>query len=52
MINKNHNFGEGFINFCQICYTKKIQQIMENCVTINVPIKVDLEIGTNWGNVK
>jgi len=31
---------------------KKIQQIMENCVKINVPIKVDLEIGTNWGNVK
>jgi DNA polymerase I-like protein with 3'-5' exonuclease and polymerase domains len=31
---------------------KKIQEIMENCVKINVPIKVDLEIGPNWGEIK
>ena len=54
MINKNHNFREGFINFCQICYTKKIQQIMDlgyqpladdlknnsNTPSVNYPIKV------------
>ena len=31
---------------------KKIQEIMENCVKINVPLKVDLEIGPNWGEIK
>ena len=54
MINKSHNFREGFINFCQICYTKKIQQIMDlgyqpladdlknnsNTPSVNYPIKV------------
>jgi len=54
MINKSHNFKEGFINFCQICYTTKINQIMDlgyqpladdlkdqpNTPSVNYPIKV------------
>lgn len=54
MMNKSHNFKEGFINFCQICYTKKIHQIMDlgyqpladdlknqpNTPSVNYPIKV------------
>ena len=54
MINKSHNFKEGFINFCQICYTKKIHQIMDlgyqpladdlkdqpNTPSVNYPIKI------------
>ena len=31
---------------------KRIQEIMENCVKINVPLKVDLEVGPNWGDIK
>lgn len=54
MINKSHNFKEGFINFCQICYTKKIHQIIDlgyqpladdlkdqpNTPSVNYPIKI------------
>ena len=31
---------------------EKIRDIMENCVKINVPIKVDLEMGPTWGESK
>lgn len=31
---------------------EKIKDIMENCVKINVPIKVDLEMGPTWGESK
>jgi DNA polymerase-1 len=31
---------------------EKIKEIMENCVKINVPIKVDLEMGPTWGESK
>ena len=54
MKNKNHNFDEGFIDFCQICYTKKIHQIIDlgyqpladdlknkqNVPSVSYPIKV------------
>lgn len=29
-----------------------VKEIMETCVSLKVPSKVDLEIGQNWGNVK
>ena len=31
---------------------KKIKQIMESAVTLEVPNKIDYECGTNWGNIK
>jgi hypothetical protein len=31
---------------------KKIKDIMETCVELRVPIKVDVEIGPNWGDAK
>ena len=31
---------------------KKIQDIMEHCVELRVPIKVDVELGPNWGEAK
>lgn len=31
---------------------KQIADIMENCVQLNVPLKVDVEIGPNWGEIK
>lgn len=31
---------------------KKIAQIMETCLPLNVPSKVDLKVGANWGSVK
>ena len=30
----------------------KYRDIMENCVDISVPLKVDVEIGPNWGEIK
>ena len=29
---------------------KKIGEIMENCIQLEVPSKVDVEIGKNWGD--
>ena len=31
---------------------KKIKDIMESTVTLEVPNKVDYEEGANWGNIK
>ena len=31
---------------------KKIKNIMESTVSLEVPNKVDYEVGTNWGNIK
>ena len=31
---------------------KKIKKIMETCVTMSVPSKVDCEIGPNWGKTE
>ena len=31
---------------------KKIKDIMEHCVELAVPIKVDLDLGPNWGDAK
>jgi len=25
---------------------------MENCVKLHVPLKVDVEVGPNWGDIK
>lgn len=43
----------------EICFSvrdrkhgERIKEIMENCVKINVPIKVDLEMGPSWGESK
>jgi len=30
---------------------KKIREIMENCVELKVPNKVDYEVGDNWGDI-
>lgn len=30
---------------------RELTRIMENCVTLKVPIKCDSEVGENWGNV-
>ena len=30
----------------------KYRDIMENCVDISVPLKVDVELGPNWGEIK
>ena len=30
---------------------KKITEIMETCLELNVPSKVDQELGDNWGEV-
>ena len=30
---------------------KKIKEIMENCVELKVPNKVDYEVGDNWGDI-
>ena len=30
----------------------KIKEIMEHCVEIKVPVKVDVELGPNWGEAK
>ena len=27
-------------------------EIMESCVDISVPLKVDVELGPNWGDIK
>ena len=32
--------------------TKIINEIMENCVKLLVPLKCDMELGENWGDVK
>ena len=29
---------------------KRCTEIMENCVKLEVPVIVDAEFGTNWGN--
>ena len=31
---------------------KRIKEIMENAVSLEVPNKVDYECGPNWGNIK
>lgn len=31
---------------------RDMKEIMENCVPLQVPSRVDLEIGSNWGNVE
>jgi DNA polymerase I len=31
---------------------KQIKNIMENCVTMSVPSKVDVETGPSWGEIK
>jgi len=31
---------------------KKIIEIMETCVTLKIPNKVDYESGKNWGDIK
>ena len=31
---------------------KKIKEIMEHAVNLEVPNKVDYESGSNWGNIK
>ena len=28
------------------------REIMENCVNLEVPLKVDVELGPNWGEIK
>lgn len=33
-------------------FSKWIKKIMENVHTLHVPIKVDVEVGKNWGNMK
>jgi len=33
-------------------HAKKIKNIMESTVSLEVPNKVDYEVGTNWGNIK
>ena len=30
---------------------KKIKEIMENCVSLKIPNKVDYEVGTDWGDI-
>ena len=30
---------------------KKVKEIMENCVELKVPNKVDYEVGDNWGDI-
>ena len=30
----------------------QIKEIMENCVNLKVPLKVDAEVGPNWGEIK
>ena len=30
----------------------KIKEIMEQCVELSVPIKVDVDLGPNWGDAK
>ena len=30
---------------------KRIKEIMENCVELKVPNKVDYEVGDNWGDI-
>ena len=32
-------------------YAKKIIEIMENAVRLEVPNKVDYEVGSNWGDI-
>jgi len=32
--------------------TKQIKKIMEECVKLEVPNKVDVAIGNNWGTCK
>ena len=31
---------------------EKIKDIMESCVELAVPIKVDVDLGPNWGDAK
>jgi DNA polymerase I-like protein with 3'-5' exonuclease and polymerase domains len=31
---------------------QRLKEIMENCVQLEVPSKVDLEIGPSWGEAK
>ena len=31
---------------------KKIEKLMVECVDLKVPVKVDCEIGQNWGEIK
>ena len=30
----------------------KYRDIMEHCVDLTVPLKVDVELGSNWGDIK
>ena len=32
-------------------HANKIKKIMENCVELKVPNKVDYEVGDNWGDI-
>ena len=32
--------------------SQEIQDLMVNCVDLVVPLKVDVEYGDNWGNIK
>jgi DNA polymerase-1 len=32
-------------------HANKIKEIMENCVELKVPNKVDYEVGDNWGDI-
>ena len=38
------------ISVTNIEETRTITEIMENCVKLKLPIKVDSELGSNWGN--
>ena len=31
---------------------KTVKYIMENCVKLEIPSEVDVEIGKNWGEIK
>ena len=54
---------EGFLPLLQVhdelCFSsndpdeiKKIAEIMENCVNLEIPSKVDIEYGDSWGTAK
>jgi DNA polymerase-1 len=30
----------------------EVKRIMENCMKLAVPVRCDLEIGPNWGEIK
>ena len=56
-------FEEGFLPILQVhdelCFSsndpdevKRITEIMENCVELEIPSKVDVEYGSSWGDAK